>query len=1446
MFDLEKVLKQITPEEPESINPDKGEFSRFRRSRILSASEEKSLIDENSFDGSFDEDVMGSKIEDADDTKADTKSDTAAASNATTPAVTNSTDATSVKNATDAPSSNATTSESKSTVDKDAPKSTNTTKLDTPKSRSDIVMFSMKPVDKSVPSINETSSVLDFAKVAKEISASNDTKSNRRYEVPREESGSGSGFDESGSGDNDDKDVKKVDVKVIKSAVVTHTSASPKVKTYTPGKHSTISINEVQFLSNLSPAASSSSSGSGSEDGDDSESGSGSGERVIEQKKIVEEKSDKSSKGTKKSTTSFQAESNHIALDRAHDDLKEKTHASYTFSKPMEDKSAEPKTASASKKSTGPDIVPEVGAAKSSPDNALWKASNETANIKNATITETPKLNITNPTETNSTASRKDTTASAVNSTVESGSAANTTAPAETPVTKNTTESTPVQNATQRWSVKDVETPSNLSRVNEKNTSAQVDDAAAKEIKNDTTAVQNAPVVNATELKSNLTASNASTEHVTRTVDKVSTSQENNTLEASDEIMSFYHNLTESYARDMAANYTRATANEEATNNTAANATASVLPGATLPAATKTNFVSEAAMGSLGEGATEEENVNLARDAAKLFDFEATQNTGEGSWADISDKTAYVKESAAKSETPQTLDASDEDLPGGIGGGLSEEDLQGLQKTPDNLHASEVDDDIMSTADSVQHSNSDETNTASIVKSTIPADSTQGSPLSTNATKKSEILSKTKTKKDGGVEMQIESTIKSSFDESIKNLVSNNTLTNDILPGDYGDETPLIMDESGSGSGDQSSGGDINEYSASGSGETDSEVSMLLKAVANNRNYEKGNIKTAIGSTNGSMIQSDSVDNSTATKEEGSGEEALSGDYLSESGSGSGASGDTEFAVASADDAEVKKAMSENPTSIMASSVHPTIANHPIQYYSSNVTTTPKSMETTKPARDSLTFGEGSTAITSADDATKSEDTSEESASGSGSGSDTVMEKLNEIVNDNEKVSTSPNLEESSGAGTEAMGTTTKPSASKGTTTEPSAVSTKLPTSRATIHKKKTGPTKKKHKLVGKEEVPEEDKEAIVEVTNGEEEDDDGATEVTIEDDVKHHHHSKKKGPITDKGDVAENNGESCIGKDDCPDGAGPPGPPDTVFADPSVMPNEGDIVTEQFLEHIMVSQLLEQNLNLFYTNMAGRPGERGTPGGKGTPGGPGANGPMGPMGPPGTAGESGPPGPKGVAGRVGPPGLPGDKGNLGDTGEDGLPGPPGSPGPPGPPGMSGGQGEPELAPNCSYVCEGEKAWLQCRQYEIIKILRVFWGREEDQVPRSGQVTICPNVPLGLKIDEPCKSNPKNAFNKVNSQCKMQQGCEVVASNIFFDDNTCGSTYKYLKVCYECMPDEVNAVDVLLEKKKKRKKRKTIGEKDKKKRSIWDEDVRIPDVMWKHPAHKVKPVPVTV
>ena len=64
--------------------------------------------------------------------------------------------------------------------------------------------------------------------------------------------------------------------------------------------------------------------------------------------------------------------------------------------------------------------------------------------------------------------------------------------------------------------------------------------------------------------------------------------------------------------------------------------------------------------------------------------------------------------------------------------------------------------------------------------------------------------------------------------------------------------------------------------------------------------------------------------------------------------------------------------------------------------------------------------------------------------------------------------------------------------------------------------------------------------------------------------------------------------------------------------------------MTEDFLEHLMVSQLLEQNLKLFYTNMAGRPG------------------------PAGPAGEKGISGQQGFPGMNGMPGLQGEPGSIG------------------------------------------------------------------------------------------------------------------------------------------------------------------------------------------------------
>ena len=72
-------------------------------------------------------------------------------------------------------------------------------------------------------------------------------------------------------------------------------------------------------------------------------------------------------------------------------------------------------------------------------------------------------------------------------------------------------------------------------------------------------------------------------------------------------------------------------------------------------------------------------------------------------------------------------------------------------------------------------------------------------------------------------------------------------------------------------------------------------------------------------------------------------------------------------------------------------------------------------------------------------------------------------------------------------------------------------------------------------------------------------------------------------------------------------------------------------------------------------------------------------------------------------------------------------------------------------------------------------------------------------VPAGLTTDRLCETNADNTIQKVSGQCQNEQACEVVASNIFFDDNTCGNVYEYLKIWYECVPDEAHAVDVLRE-----------------------------------------------
>lgn len=121
--------------------------------------------------------------------------------------------------------------------------------------------------------------------------------------------------------------------------------------------------------------------------------------------------------------------------------------------------------------------------------------------------------------------------------------------------------------------------------------------------------------------------------------------------------------------------------------------------------------------------------------------------------------------------------------------------------------------------------------------------------------------------------------------------------------------------------------------------------------------------------------------------------------------------------------------------------------------------------------------------------------------------------------------------------------------------------------------------------------------------------------------------------------------------------------------------PKIGDRITQPFIDQLMVSQLLEQNLTLgfFLKGLNGPPGPAGPPG---PPGEPGAPGLPGAPGAPGHVGEDGAPGPQGPPGSPGGPGLPGYPGEKGDPGPAGLPGAAGMPGAPGLPGPEGAAGE--------------------------------------------------------------------------------------------------------------------------------------------------------------------------
>lgn len=104
-----------------------------------------------------------------------------------------------------------------------------------------------------------------------------------------------------------------------------------------------------------------------------------------------------------------------------------------------------------------------------------------------------------------------------------------------------------------------------------------------------------------------------------------------------------------------------------------------------------------------------------------------------------------------------------------------------------------------------------------------------------------------------------------------------------------------------------------------------------------------------------------------------------------------------------------------------------------------------------------------------------------------------------------------------------------------------------------------------------------------------------------------------------------------------------------------------------------------------------------------------------------------------------------------------------------------------KLAGGLEVACEGEEVNINCANYEGIRIINAFWGRDD--------ATTCqPEDPLEPKsYKDMCKPVDKEyAKRKVKQMCHGNEMCRIPAATTFFDTELCPNIIKYLRVNYEC------------------------------------------------------------
>lgn len=95
-------------------------------------------------------------------------------------------------------------------------------------------------------------------------------------------------------------------------------------------------------------------------------------------------------------------------------------------------------------------------------------------------------------------------------------------------------------------------------------------------------------------------------------------------------------------------------------------------------------------------------------------------------------------------------------------------------------------------------------------------------------------------------------------------------------------------------------------------------------------------------------------------------------------------------------------------------------------------------------------------------------------------------------------------------------------------------------------------------------------------------------------------------------------------------------------------------------------------------------------------------------------------------------------------------------------------------------TCQGQKDWLQCPTYQLIKIKDAFWGRDDSKTCSRS------HAERSLQTTKMCAQDESNTMAKLQNACDGESACELVASPVYFDRTDCPEVYKYLRVNWEC------------------------------------------------------------